>query len=1019
MSGPAPEALPARQSGLASLTAGAPLLPLLVLASLQFMDSANQSAFGVLLPNVQASFGLSDGEILAIVAVAGAASLLFTVPIAMLAERHSRVVIAIVGAVIWSSCSIGLGLATSAVLAAVMFSLTTMGQSVVFPTHNSLLADYYPVDARPKVFSVHRGGLAIGGVFGVLVGAGLASLWSWRLPFLLFPIPTAIAAMVGLRLKEPPRGVFEQEALGGGLVALPTAAEVVPVVTAPAPEPPPSFGEAWRIVWKIQTLRRIFAALPFLAAALAGFGSIAALQYQHTFNQGAVHRAFIAAPIQIFDIAGLVLGAWLSTRLARRGFKLVFRLLMAASFVAAGMSALFALAPKLWVAIVANAGISASFAVVGPGVLSSLSLAIPSRARSVGFSIGALFVLPGLVVLPIVGAVGDHVGLRYGMLVLIPVFTIGGIILGTAGKVIDADIKNVWTSLHARLEMMAARLQGELPLLSVRDLQVGYGSVRIIDSLDLEVGEGEIVALLGTNGAGKSTLLRAIGGVIEADGGAVIFDGRDVTHMPPEEIARLGVSQMPGGAGVFPSLTVEENLRAACWQERKDPAASHASVAAVLERFPTLEARRDSLGGDLSGGQQQMLALAMALLGKPRLLLIDELSLGLAPIVVEQLLVALKEIRDDSTAILLVEQSVNVALSVADRAYVMEKGAVVFAGTSAELAAQPGVLRSVYLQGARSAPVEGVAAGRGTAPSGVSALEVRNVAVAFGGLLALDEVSLSASAGSVLGVVGPNGAGKTTLFDVISGFVVPDTGSVRLGDRDVTRLGPTARARRGLGRSFQDSRLFDDLTVRGAIAVAFERYVQPGDPLSAMMRTPALVLTETAVAERVEELVEQFGLEPYGERLVSELSTGQRRLVDLVGLLAHRPSVVLLDEPASGIAQREVENLAALLEDVRRRLDATFVIVEHDIAFIRSIADELVAMDQGSVIASGRPDEVLGNEAVVAAFLGLDPVTRQRSGRTDAVEAATVGALGGTATPMRSEAGRTGPGQRDAHGRRQ
>jgi len=969
-----------------ALTSGAPLLPLLVLASLQFMDQANQSAFAVLLPDVQKSFRLSDAGILTIVALASAGALLCTVPVAMLADRFNRVRIAIVGAVVWSCFSIGLGLAASAVMAAVMFSLTTMGQSVVFPTHNSLLSDYYPVGARQKVYAVHRAGVSLGAVFGVLAGAGLATLAShfvsqgWRVPFFVFPAFTIAAAAVALRLREPKRGTFEQDSLGGGVVVLPAASAIM----APVKAPPPSFGEAWRLVWKIQTLRRIFMALPFLAAALVGFGSIASLQYQHTFGLDPAQRAYLAAPVQIFDLLGLYIGARFGTKLAQRDLRLVFPMLAVASFVAAGLASLFAFAPSVPVAFIANAGIDMAFAVVGPGVLAALSLAIPARARALGFSIGALFILPGLVIIPIVGAIGDHVGLRYGLLALIPVFAIGGLILGTAGRVIDSDVKNVWTSMHARQEMMAARLEGRLPLLAVRDLRASYGTVRIIDGLDFEIAEREIVALLGTNGAGKSTLLRSIGGVVEADGGAVIFDGRDVTHMLPQEIACLGVSQMPGGAGVFPSLSVEENLHSACWQERKKDGATSGHIAEVFERFPSLAERRHSLAGDLSGGQQQMLAIGMALLGQPKLLLVDELSLGLAPIVVEQLLGVLRLLRDGGTAIVLVEQSVNVALAIADRAYVMDKGAVVFSGLAEELAARPEVLRSVYLHSKTSGHTRRA---RAIADAPV-ALEVVDISIAFGGLVALDRVSIAVPEGHVLGIIGPNGAGKTTLFDIVSGYVRPATGKVILNGRDVTPWSASARARAGLGRSFQDSRLFDDLTVRGALAVALERWIDVGDPMSAMLRTPALALTEAAVERRVDELVELFGLEAHQERLVSELSTGLRRLVDLASITAQSPRVILLDEPSSGIAQREVEELAAVLDRLRARLAATLIVVEHDIAFVRSFADQLVALDQGSVLAAGDPDAVLSNDDVIAAFLGLDPVTRQRSGHADALGAA-------------------------------
>ena len=180
--------------------------------------------------------------------------------------------------------------------------------------------------------------------------------------------------------------------------------------------------------------------------------------------------------------------------------------------------------------------------------------------------------------------------------------------------------------------------------------------------------------------SGKSTLLRAIGGVVEADHGAIVFDGRDITHLPPDEIGRLGVAQVPGGEGIFPNLRVEDNLRVAAWQGRRRGEHDADMIDEALTTFPTLASRRDERAANLSGGQQQMLALAMATITRPKLFLIDELSLGLSPIVVEQLLGAIESMRQAGTAILLVEQSMNVAVAVADRVYVMETGVVRFSG---------------------------------------------------------------------------------------------------------------------------------------------------------------------------------------------------------------------------------------------------------------------------------------------------------------------------------------------------
>ncbi len=984
-------------SRLAKLGGGASLFPLGVLFAIELLDQATQSAFNVLTPNIRDAFHLTNAGILLIVAIAGAAALACTLPIAVLADRTNRVRIALVGALVGAAFSIGLGVAQGVVVATIMLVGVSMGQAVIFPTHNSLLADYYPVPARPRIYSAHRSGINIGAIVGVLLGAGLAAVFSWRAPFFFFAVPIVLVVIVGLRLREPPRGRHEQLELSEQMLAS-ERGEPAPLDDAPSPtltvvpdsvaaldvpvEAPPSLGEAWRTVWKIGVLRRIFIALPFLAAAIAGFTSLASLQYQETFHLDAVQRAYLIAPIQVFDLLGLAVGAVIATRLARRDIGLVFRMLAVASMVAAGFAVLFALAPTVPLAFVGNAGIDFSLAIVGPGVLASLSIAIPSRVRSVGFSIGALFVLPGFLVLPSVGALGDAVGFRYGLLILVPIFVIGGLIVASAGGLIGRDVQDVWNSMRTRTQMLVDRQAGRLPLLAVRELNVGYDGVVVLDDVAIDIGEGEIVALVGTNGAGKSTLLRAIGGVVEADHGAIVFDGRDITHLPPDEIARLGVAQVPGGEGIFPNLRVEDNLRVAAWQGRRRGEHDADMIDEALSAFPTLDSRRDERAANLSGGQQQMLALAMATITRPKLFLIDELSLGLSPIVVEQLLGAIETMRQGGTAILLVEQSMNVAVAVADRVYVMETGVVRFSGTAEELAAHPELLWSVYLDKAAKAmesppPALGAPSGAGR---GLTEVEVRGLSLSFGGNNALNDVSLHADHGEIVGIIGPNGAGKTTLFDVVSGFLRPDTGSVELAGLDVTDRTASARARLGLGRSFQDSRLFSGLTVRDAVAVSLERFTDVSDPFNAILRLPLQVRTEAAVMERVDELLDLFGLDRYADNLVSELSTGSRRLVDLAAVVAHQPSVVLLDEPSSGVAQREVEAMVGLLRNVRDRLNATMLVVEHDIAFIAELADRLVAMDQGAVLTSGAPRHVLESPLVGEAFLGSDPLALSRSG---------------------------------------
>jgi branched-chain amino acid transport system ATP-binding protein len=235
----------------------------------------------------------------------------------------------------------------------------------------------------------------------------------------------------------------------------------------------------------------------------------------------------------------------------------------------------------------------------------------------------------------------------------------------------------------------------ETALLSVENLSVNYGRTRAVQGIDLTVNAGEVVALLGANGAGKSSTLLAVSGIV-ACSGRVVYDGVDVTGERPERIVARGVVQVPEARAIFPGLTVDENLAVAARLRRRDPDLA-ADRADVLEIFPKLLALRRRRAGSLSGGEQQMLAIAKALLARPNLLLVDELSLGLAPKVTALLFEALGEVHRRGTAILLVEQFVSLALRLAGRVYVLEKGRIATAGTSAELRADRQRLAGTYL----------------------------------------------------------------------------------------------------------------------------------------------------------------------------------------------------------------------------------------------------------------------------------------------------------------------------------
>src|SRR4051812_24357262 len=522
------------------------------------------------------------------------------------------------------------------------------------------------------------------------------------------------------------------------------------------------------------------------------------------------------------------------------------------------------------------------------------------------------------------------------------------------------------------------------PLLTCRGVDVAYDKVQVLFGVDMEVAEGEIVALLGTNGAGKSTLLKAISGLVHPVAGRIEFDGRDITSASAQETTALGIVQVPGGKAVFPTLTVAEHFKAGCWlYAQLSPDEIEQRRGKVIEMFPRLQERWSQLAGDLSGGEQQQLALGMAFVARPRLLVIDELSLGLAPVIVERLLDAVRAIHAEGATVVLVEQSVNVALTIATRAYFMEKGQVRFEGPTADLLAREDVLRSVFLD--RAHKTLGAAKTRertketAESVSRPEVLGVRSLSHHFGGIAAVNDVTFSVHEGEILGLIGPNGAGKTTIFDIISGHLPTQRGHIVLDGNDISGWAPERRAAAGLGRSFQDGRIFPSLTVAENIALGLERHIQVRDHVSALFGTPAMRESEMDVAFTVGDLIELMGLGAFRDKFVAELSTGSRRIVDLAMSIAHDPAVLMLDEPSSGIAQKETEALGPLLKRIREETGCAMLVIEHDMPLITELSDSIVALDLGTVLVQAPPRQVLTDERVVAACLGGDPAAIRRS----------------------------------------
>ncbi|HEX9684136.1 MAG TPA: branched-chain amino acid ABC transporter permease/ATP-binding protein [Acidimicrobiales bacterium] len=275
--------------------------------------------------------------------------------------------------------------------------------------------------------------------------------------------------------------------------------------------------------------------------------------------------------------------------------------------------------------------------------------------------------------------------------------------------------------------------------------------------------------------------------------------------------------------------------------------------------------------------------------------------------------------------------------------------------------------------------------------AGSRPLEVTDVSIAFGGIHALDGVSLHVEEGEILGLIGGNGAGKSTLLNCISGHVRPNAGEIVVAGQDIRDLSPEYRPFLGLSRTFQDARLFPGLTVRETVMLAMDRNNRSGS-IGAMVGAPWVRWSERAKAVRAQQILESFGLADRGHSRVGELSTGMRRICDLATVVASEPTIVLLDEPTAGLAQREVEAFAPLLRRLRDDYGCSMVVVEHDMPMLMALCDRIYCLEAGRVIAEGTPDEVRSDELVIASYMGADLRAIERSGRaSDSAPAGTNG----------------------------
>jgi ABC-type branched-subunit amino acid transport system ATPase component/sugar phosphate permease len=664
----------------------------LILGIARVVDSIDLAAMSVLAPDIQDTLHVSDAVLAAIGGAFGVLFLLGSIPISTLADRQSRKRIVAVSMSIWSVAVFLTGLVQTAFFLFLARMGVGISQSYALPVNAPLLADKYPIEARTRVFALYAGLEAAGRVAGPMIAGGLAGAIagpdSWRWVFIVIAfagIPVAIAALF---IREPRRGRNEMQAVLGT------------ELDEDQSELPVSISVAFERLRKVRSFYFFLLGMAALGFFLFSVPLFLNLILKDEFGLSAWHRGVFGSLVAIPSIVALAIAAPRSDKLFRRSppATLVFVGGLIAStgvFIVIGL-----VMPNVWLLGLFLALGTALSQGAYASLIAVVNAVIPYRLRSRGTAMVGVYitVFGGFFGAVLTGLLADAIGRKGAItLVTLPSTLIGGALIAYGSRYVRGDISLcVEELLEEKAEADRVRQdESKASAIQVRNLDFSYGSVQVLFDINFDVHQGETLALLGTNGAGKSTLLRVISGLGVASRGVVRLHGRTITYTDPELRARIGIVQLMGGNAVFSALSVDENLRMAAYLYERDDAKRR--IEAALARFPHLVERRSTDARDLSGGQQQMLALAMALVHEPEVLIIDELSLGLAPVTIQSLLEIVRDLKQQGLTMLIVEQSLNVALSVADRAIFMEKGQIRFDGSAAELAERDDLARAVFL----------------------------------------------------------------------------------------------------------------------------------------------------------------------------------------------------------------------------------------------------------------------------------------------------------------------------------
>lgn len=669
----------------------------MVLLLFTILEEFDRVALQVLGPDIQKSLGISDTLLLGLQSFGGVVLVLATLPFAWLADRRRRVRVMSAASALWLAFVALTGSVVNSFQMGLARAGSGFGASARVPIGPSLVADQYPLAVRTRIFAIEALGRPLGQVIGPLF-AGLIVVWAgndggdWRLVFFALLIPAGITVIWSLALREPERGRQEQETILGSAAA------------TGEPEPPVRLSAAFQRLKKVRTFYYLVVGIGVLGFALIAVPGAFNLLLEDTYGYSAFRRGWIGAITWSGALIGIPLAGRFGEVLFRRNPPSALRMMglfivAYGVFVTVGLR--FQSAPVMIAFVtIGYAFQGAAFTQMGPAV----SAIIPYQMRSQAFAmVGVyIFLMGGFFGGLLAGALSDAHGERTALTAVVPpAALLGGFLIVYGSRYMRRDIALTAAELREQQaeRERVMREPDNVPVLQVRNIDVSYGNLQVLFDVGFDVRKGEVLALLGTNGAGKSTILKAVAGLKMPDRGVVRMNGRTITLVDPQFRASMGLVLVPGGEAVFSSMTVAENL--AIWSRQiPDAGRRRERMAVVEETFPVLRERADQRAGSMSGGQQQMLALAKAVMLDPELLLIDELSLGLAPVVVQDLLVVVERLKQQGITMVIVEQSVNVALSIADRAVFMERGQVKFEGPARELLERGDLLRAVFLSGA-------------------------------------------------------------------------------------------------------------------------------------------------------------------------------------------------------------------------------------------------------------------------------------------------------------------------------